>query len=467
MTAFGSGWRRRVRLLLFCAGCVGACGGEDPRPNVVLVSIDTLRADAVGSYGGRVDTPTLDGFAREAVLFEQAHAPAGLTAPSHASLLTGREPLEHGVIRNGSYLGDDLELLAEVFRSGGYASAAFVSSFVLDRRFGWDRGFDVFDSTFSEDEATVPKERGTPGMFFHKHDFGGFDRRADASVDAAIAWLEDAPEPYFLFVHLFDPHDPYDPPGSYTAALKGITFSLEGRRDPYAPDPVRLKRQVRRYHAEVLFTDDQLGRLFEAAVRKSDRRLLRVVTADHGEGLGQHDWVFHDRNLYQEALHVPLIVHDSASLARGIRIGTPVALSDVAPTLLDLAELPPLADATGRSLATSVRTGSEPDLRPLFAHRREHPTSSQESGRGEKLSVRSGAWKLIRSEFLGEELYDLGADPGELENRLAVAVREDPSRVGTLRRLLEVHSAKRPERGAPGEVPEEVREGLEALGYVD
>lgn len=430
------------------------------------MSVDTLRADALGTYGGRVETPTLDAFAREGVLFERAFSPAGLTAPSHASLLTGQEPLEHGVIRNGTYLDDEFESLAQGFRRSGYDSAAFVSSFVLDRRFGWDRGFEVFDSTFGEADATVPKEMGTPGMFFHKHDFEGFDRRADASIDAALAWLRTAQEPYFLFVHLFDPHDPYTPPDGYAQQLKGTTFSLEGRRDPLAKKPGRLKRLVRRYHAEVVFTDEQLGRLFEAVETRSDRRVVRVVTADHGEGLGQHDWVFHDRNLYDEALHIPLIIQDSTGSLAGVRIETPVALSDVAPTLLELAGLPPLSRASGRSLAEAVRTGVEPVARPVFAHRREHATNELEA-RGEKLAVRSRGWKLIRSEHVGEELYELEVDPAEIEDRLAEAGRVDPDRVVALRQLLDDYSRRRNTPGPPQEMSEEVREALEALGYVD
>ena len=184
-----------------------ACGAAEDReaPNVILVSVDTLRADALGSYGSPYPTPALDGLAAEGVLFERAYAPAALTAPSHVSLLTGRDPLQHRVIRNGLVLPGELEFIAERFTSAGYASAGFVSSFVLDVRFGWNQGFAVYDSHFPEEGATVPKERGTPGMFFLKHDFGGFDRRADVAVDAALAWLEDAPEPYFLFVHLVRP----------------------------------------------------------------------------------------------------------------------------------------------------------------------------------------------------------------------------------------------------------------------
>jgi len=450
-----------------CALLSIACGGDegDP-PNVILVSIDTLRADALGSYGGVAETPVLDGLAERGVLFERAYSPTALTAPSHTSLLTGVGPLQHGVIRNGATLPDELELIAEAFRKAGYASGAFVSSFVLDTRFGWDQGFDVYDASFSEAEATLPKERGNPGMFFVMHEFGGFDRRADASIDAALAWLEQAPEPYFLFVHLFDPHDPYVPPNGFVKRLRGVDFDLEGRSAPNVRDPARLRMLVRRYHAEVLFTDHELGRLLDATARKSERRRLTAVTADHGEGLGQHDWLFHEANLYEEALHVPLIVHDSGTAIGGMRIATPVGLVDVAPTLLDLAGLPPLGGAAGISLAEAVRHGSEPPARPIFAYRRDHKTNPVGT-RGEMLSVREHDWKLIRNVGHSEELYDLAADPHEQDELLQGSALQEPPRLSGLRRLLDGAEAARPRDRALPELSDDVRAALEALGYTD
>jgi arylsulfatase A-like enzyme len=382
------------------------------------------------------------------------------------TLLSGRDPLQHGTVRNGDELQADVPLLAESFRAAGYATAAFVSSFVLDARFGWDRGFDDYDGEFSEQEATLPKERGNPGVFFLKHDFGGFDRRADATVDSAIAWLATAPEPYFLFVHLFDPHDPYVPPEAYEDALAGVRFDTRGRSAPDARKPARMRRLIRRYHAEVRFTDDQLARLLAAVERRSGRRRITLVTADHGEGLGQHDWLFHAMNLYDEALHVPLIVDDTAARAEGARIQTPVALADVAPTLLDLAGLPPLADTEGRSLADSVRRGEEPPARPLFAHRRAYPANAPGS-RGERLAVREHAWKLIRNLGESEELYDLGVDPGELQSRVGEAERSDPERLAALRSLLDAYAAGRRATGPAPVLDDDVRAALEALGYTE
>lgn len=462
------GWRPLLPAALLAVLTTGACGpaGEpdrgDPRPNVILVSIDTLRADALGAYGGPVPTPVLDRLAAEGVLFEQVWAPAALTAPSHTSLLTGREPLQHGVVRNGAVLPDDLELLSERFAAEGYATGAFVSSFVLDARFGWTQGFDVYDSDFPEQGSTVPKERGNPGMFFLDHEFGGFDRRADAAVDAVLAWLRSVPEPYFLFVHLFDPHDPYDPPEGYAQRVPRKRLDLAGRSAPDARQPARLRRLVQRYHGEVLFTDEQLGRLLEA-VDRSERRRIVTVTADHGEGLGQHDWLYHAENLYEEAIRIPWIVHDSAASVRGVRLWTPVGLVDVAPTLLELAGVGGLARADGRSQAASVREGSEPEPRPVFAHRRAHPGRPPAS-RGEMLAVRDERWKLIRNGTASSELYDLASDPGEQEDRYRSAERAP---LAALREQIETHERAREASVDGSVVPDDVRAALEALGYTE
>ena len=458
--------RLTTMMLLLAAIAAGCAEAPDPRPNVILVSVDTLRADALGVYGAPIDTPTLDALAQRGALFERAYAPAALTAPSHATLLTGRDPLQHGIIGNGTPLDPELELVSEVFRDAGYASAAFVSSFVLDERFGWGQGFDVFDGEFSEEEATLPKELGTPSQFFLDHDFGGFDRRADASVDAAIEWIEDAPEPWFLFVHLFDPHDPYVPPPGYEKRVRGADFDLEGRTAPDARKPGRMERLVRRYHAEVVFTDEQLGRLLSAADATSSRRRITAITADHGEGLGQHDWLYHAKNLYDEALHVPLIVVDSAATSTGHRIETPVLLADVAPTLLELAGLPALSESGGLSLVGSVATGAEPPARPVFAHRRSY-RGNPPGDRGEQFAVRDRDWKLIRREGPSEELFDLAEDPAELADRSRRLAGKDAARHEALGRLLDAYAAERRVSGEGPELSDEVRAALEALGYTE
>jgi len=448
---------KRLGLSLVLAAL--ACGPEPP-PNVVLISIDTLRADALGAYGG-VPTQTLDRLAREGVLFEAAFAPTPATAPSHATLFTGQDPLRHGLLRNGEPLPDSATTLAEAFRSAGYHTAAFVSSYVLDARFGWSQGFEHYDAELPAESATL-KAPPYPGAFWAGQHFAGFDRRATATTKAARTWLESAPEPFFLFVHYFDPHAPYVPPEPYVERIAGRRFPLEGRAVA-GMAPQQLEQLIRRYHGEVLYTDDSLGALLDGITeRRSRRSTLTVVVADHGEGLGQHGWLEHALYLYDEQIHVPLILHWPGHLPAGRRVRTQVGLVDVAPTLAELVGLPPLASIDGRSLAAAARGGAEPDPRPLFGQRY---LVSEATGwdHGVKSSVRTPRWKYIRAPEASDELYDLAADAGERRNLLA----EQPEVAAGLRRLLETHVAMLPGAAPAPPISEETRRALRALGYVD
>lgn len=450
---------RRPYVLACLALLVAACGRE--APNVVLVSVDTLRADALGAYGGPIPTPTVDRLAREGVVFEKAFAPTSATAPSHATLFTGQEPQHHGVLRNGDALAESAQPLAERFRAQGYATAGFASSFVLDPRFGWSHGFDHWDAEIPESGSTMGKRKPYPGAFWSAERFGGFDRRATATTDAAVRWLATAREPYFLFVHYFDPHAPYVPPAVFEKRTAAAAISLDGREIPNVPSS-KLEQLIRRYHAEVLYTDDALAALLDAASRRSSRPTIVAITADHGEGLGQHQWLEHAVHLYEEQLHVPLVLHAPGLLPAGRRVATPVALADVAPTLLELADVAPATAVDGRSLAASARGGAEPEPRPIFGVRR---LVSEEAGwdRGVKLSVRRGPWKYIWASEQPHELYDLAADPGERSNVLAA----HGDVAAELRGLLERHIAALPRSEDRAPLSEETRKALQALGYVE
>jgi len=436
-----------------------ACGPELP-PNVVLVSIDTLRADALSAYGG-VPTPTIDRLASEGVLFEAAFAPTPATAPSHATLFTGQDPLRHGLLRNGDPLPEAATTLAEAFRAAGYRTAAFVSSYVLDPRFGWAQGFDHYDAELPEQSATL-KKSPYPGAFWAGQHFAGFDRRATATTLAASRWLESAPEPFFLFVHYFDPHAPYAPPEIYAQRLASRSFSLENR-SVVGLTPAQLENQIRLYHGEVLYVDESLGALLEAiGARRSRRSTLTVLVGDHGEGLGQHGWLEHALYLYDEQIHVPLVVHWPGRLAAGRRVRAQVGLVDVAPTIAELAGLPPLPAVDGHSLAAVARGAAEPPARALFGLR---ALVSEATGwdHGIKSSVRTPRWKYIRAPESGDELFDLAADPGELRNVLA----KQPDVVAGLRGLLETHVASLPGAAPAAPLSEETRRALQALGYLD
>src|SRR5512139_1322212 len=286
------------------------------RPNVLLITIDTLRADRLGCYGDRdAATPVLDALAARGVRFPDAVAHVPLTLPSHATILTGVTPLKHGVRDNAGFvLGSTLRTLAEQFRAGGYETAAFVSGFPVHHRFGLARGFETYDDRFPQggDPARPPY----------------VERRADQTIAAVTAWLarrsaEDR-RPFFIWLHLFDPHAPYDP-----------------------PEPYRSRFSARPYDGEVAFADAQIGVLLGRLQQVGQRgQTLVLATSDHGEGLGEHGEPTHGLFIYDSTIRVPLILAGPgvpsgrvvASLARGI---------DLAPTLLDLAHVAALPEAEG------------------------------------------------------------------------------------------------------------------------
>lgn len=426
---------------------------------MLLVSVDTLRADALGAYGGPVATPTFDRLAAQGVVFERAYAPASATAPSHATLFTGQEPARHGVLRNGESLAADAQPLATRFRAAGFATAGFASSFVLDPRFGWNTGFDHFDAAISAAGATMGKQKPYPGAFWSAERFDGFDRRATATNDAVLHWIEGAREPFFLFVHYFDPHGPYVPPAVFSERTAEIHVPLEGRELPGVA-PAQLEKLIRRYHGEVLYVDDALAAVVDALSRKSARPNVIALTADHGEGLGQHRWLEHAVHLYEEQVHVPLILR-APGLPAGRRVATPVALADVAPTLLDLAGLPADGAIDGRSLAAAAR-GATIEERPIFGVRR---LVSEEVGwdRGVELSVRRGRWKFIWASDTPHELFDLEADPGESKNVIA----SQPAVAAEMLALLQRHIEALPQAREAAPLSDETRKALQALGYVE
>jgi choline-sulfatase len=428
-------------------------------PDVILISVDTLRADATEPYGGPVATPNVGRLARHGTLFERAYATAPSTAPSHASLFSGQSSLHHGVVRNASPLPSGLELLAERYRKVGYATGAFVSSFILDPRFGWDRGFDRFDAHFPAEGASVEAEDfGLP--LRKEFAFEGFDRRAEVTTTAALDYLASLPPaPVFLFVHYFDPHAPYVPPARYAERTRTLPVDLQRRKITVRP-AAPVTRSIRRYFAEVLYVDAQLGRLLDALEARG-RRTLVVFTADHGEGLGQHDHLGHAVNLHEEVLRVPLIFSWLGSDQAPRRIERAVSLVDVAPTVLELSGLPALERSDGTSLARSVRDGAEPGRRPVFASRRRLDNALPRY-KPARVAVQDGGWKLIRTRGGPDRLYDVRQDRYELRNRIG----DRPEIAAELGEELQQELAAWP-APAPPALSEADRRALEALGYTD
>ena len=288
--------------------------------NILLITLDTTRADRLGCYGhAAASTPALDQLAAGGTCFDSAFAQIPLTLPSHASLLTGMHPAELGILDNGrAALPDDVETLAETCRDRGYRTAAFLAASVLDGRFGLSAGFDVYD-----DELPAP-----PGGVIE------FDQERPANVvcDRALAWLAgNTDSPFFCWVHFFDPHGPYEPPEPFRSRLA----------DPY--------------DGEVAFADTQVGRLMSwlQAHELADRTLV-VVASDHGEGLGEHGESAHGVFLYDSTIRVPLILSMPTRIAAGRRVTAVVSLVDILPTLLELLGWPVPGAVSGTSFAGAL-----------------------------------------------------------------------------------------------------------------
>jgi arylsulfatase A-like enzyme/Tfp pilus assembly protein PilF len=392
----------------------------EPGLSVLLVSIDTLRADALGSYGrAGAETPWLDGLAQAGVRFERAHAHNVVTLPSHANLLSGRYPLAHGVRDNSGFrFPADRPTLATILKARGYRTAAFVSSFALDSRFGLDAGFDVYDDRLGGAEThtafVVPERRGPD------------------TVEAAVRWREaQGDAPVFLFVHLYEPHFPYAPPPALAARFPG---------QPYQGD--------------VAAADAALGPLLEPILKAGERgRTLVVMTADHGEALGDHGEATHGIFAYEATLRVPLILYAPRLLPPSV-VSAPVRHVDVLPTVLDLLGLAPLPESDGRSLVPLIAGGSAPDTPSYF----EALSASLNQGWAPLRGVIDGGLKYVDLPL--PELYDLTADPGEVRN-LAASRPADLERLrGLLSRLRTAES-----RTPPGREDADARERLRALGY--
>jgi arylsulfatase A-like enzyme/Flp pilus assembly protein TadD len=396
--------------------------GTEHRPSLLLVTIDTLRADRVGSYGyAAASTPVLDDLARRGVRFESAHSAAPLTGPSHATILTGLYPPAHGVRENVTFLLDARRpRLAARLRSRGYRTAAFVGAYPVAGAFGFAQGFEHFD------DALHPN----PGVG------QGAERPGNEVADAAAAWLTGPGSgAFFAWVHFYDPHAPYRPPAPY-----GERFA------------------DRLYDGEVAFADAQLGRLLEALGRAghADDTFV-VVLADHGEGLGDHDEQGHGILLYESTLRVPWIVA-GPGVPRGRVVAAPVGTADLVPTLLALLGIDVPPDLPGRSLKPAIE-GRRLPPGPLYAE----ALFGRFNCRWASLrGWTQEEWKLI--EGARPELYHLPSDPGEVHDRAA----QQPARVARMREALRaaLHAmAPGGDAARPSTVSAEQEERLRSLGY--
>ena len=427
---------RSALLLLaggLAAGAVAASScraGRPARPNVLLVTIDTCRADRLGPYGFRLArTPSLDRLAREGVRCDDAVAVAPITLPSHASILTGLLPPAHGVRDNGSYaLGPSAVTLAERLQGAGWATHAVVSALVLDRRYGLAQGFDAYDDDLWSEDA--------PKLFLIR------DRPARRTADRVLAWLdgrsgEERQKPFFAWVHFFDPHQPYEP---------------EPEDRPLAPTP---------YDAEITGADRAIGRILD---RLRDERLLDdtvvVVTADHGESLGEHGEKTHAVFVYDATVRVPLLLRYPRLLPAGSVYRGPVSSVDLVPTILSMLGLPAPAATDGADLLAPLRGEAPPPGRPQYS---ESLLSEVGFGMAPLHALRSGGFKYVRAPR--PELYDLRADPGELVDLYANDRRRAALLDDRLSEVLDA-SARRAVAASESPMSKETMEALRSLGYL-
>jgi arylsulfatase A-like enzyme len=440
---------------------------EQQRPNLVIVSIDTLRADHLAVYGyERSTSPEISRMANEGILFEQAFSQSPKTATSHMSLLTGVYPPAHRVANWGERrvrrLSDDVPTLATLLTRAGYWTEAHTEGGNVSARLGFDQGFGVYQ-----------EHRGAEPVF----------EQASQAVDRFVQDDAGGSEPFFLFIHTFEVHDPYVPPAefaeefvdpSYTGDIVGSQMDLErlasvgnywARHAAYwkrvdRDDPADVQHLRDLYDGEILFTDSQFAAFMEHLRRLDlEDETIVVVLSDHGEEFLDHGGFLHNA-MYQEILHVPLIFRFPASLglASGRRIQSVVRLVDVVPTLLEVLGLPVPEHLQGESLL-SLMEGEQAPARPVF---------SQWLAGGRVVALREGEWKYIRVKRQ-EQLFDLSTDPQESVDRLSVR-RQVLARLQARVDEIIAQSYAFAETQTPARLPKldrETREQLEALGYLE
>ena len=427
--------KSKLALLVFVVGAViaGSTGWYfhhrpyriDGIRNVVLISIDTCRADHLSCYGyNRPTTPNIDAVARDGVLFRQALSPVPFTTPAHSSMVTGTYPPTHGVrLNNGEVLADYNVTLAEILQKAGYQTAAFVGGFPLDSKFGLNQGFDTYDCRFTRIIATSSDKA---------------ERTAEEVSRPALAWLEEhAGKPFFLFLHYYDAHLTYEPPPPYASA--------------YAEDP---------YTGEIAYVDSWIGQVVDRlrALGVYGNTLL-IITADHGESLGEHGERSHGFFVYQSTLHVPLVIRAPQG-QMGSRFEGRVSLVDLMPTVLDLVGLKSPSQVQGVSLRHVLEGGPVPDDPRLLYCESLEATQFQCSS---LMGVVEGSWKYIRAPK--QELYDLTRDSGETSNIIEKQPQIAQRLRGRLEAMLQEMESAAPQHGLSTVDPDAAKR-LQSLGYV-
>ncbi len=419
-----SSWLCACVLLCACLS-LSTCSSKKSPPNIILLTLDTTRADHLGCYGhASAATPHLDRLAREGVRFADARTPIPITLPSHTSLLTGTYPITNGVHQHTDpFTRSDIPTLAEILKQHGYQTAAFVSAKVLEASFGLNRGFDVYD------DETIDHPDGS----------AGHEQRAEAAVAKARRWMESKPAgPYFVWLHFFDPHLSYSP-----------------------PEPYNSRFQKAPYDGEIAYMDAQIGAFLEEVVPKKElQNAIVIAVGDHGESLGEHGLIGHTEFVYREVLWVPFLIAWPGKIDAGRTVNELVRTIDLMPTVLDLLGVDIPGTVEGRSLRPLIEGKNESQARTSYFESR---YLENLFGWAPLLGMERAPHKLIRG--ARSELYDRSADPHETRNLYQEGDAVSGEMDGLLDALLSEHENAAASAGEE-QIDDRTREALASLGYV-
>ena len=476
-------------LFLFALFVLPGCGSEEeeqpPDPfNIVLITIDTLRADHLSCYGyGRNTSPSIDRLAEEGILFQRVFCPIPLTIPSHASILSGLYPVSHGSRNNSNPINDSIKTMAQKLEKRGFTTAAVLSTGLLEASMcGLEQGFRIYcdltrrtipDDLNQLDSRIVRKDTGPP--FPGRVPISG--RTAGEAVEVAMKILEQfRGKKGFLWLHLYDPHTPYSPPGAFNTLFTADEAMHEMKsfnewQETHSPEV--KERIVDLYDGEIAYADRELGKFF-AKIREMgwwDRTAI-FLTADHGESLGEHGYYFaHGRDLYAGSVEIPLIIHVPWIRRDGGRVKRPVAVIDIFPTVMELAGIIPDPDMPGRSLLQDLRETKRMEGQAIYLEN-EGDRAPGKHGRGtlsleasKKYALVWERWKIIKNPGGALELYDWYMDPAETTNLSATY----PRLKTILLEKMDYFQNHLPRRqpGGKGTLSEESAELLQALGYIE
>ncbi len=437
--------------ILLC-GCSRLRGVKGP--NIIIISIDTLRADHVSCYGYKKNTtPNIDRLAFQGHCFTNAYTTIPTTLPAHASLFSSLYPKQLSAQRNGEKAPEDATTLAEILNSSGYITAAFVSSMVLDRRYGLAQGFKTYDDPGKRDSCD-----------------------AEETLDKATVWLGNhSKEPFFLFVHFFDPHTPYYAPESFRRQFGAADISappaIEFVREPGRFTADVIGNAIAAYDAEIAYADWALGELMSEVQRLGlDENTVVIFVSDHGETLDElierYGYAFdHGEFLYAHQLHIPLIIRMPKWIRKemGIIHTTPVSLVDIMPTILEMVNIKPPSRIAGRSVVPILR-GEQFPSSPVFSERRTFGKLPQPFLKGESYSVIEGKWHFIFATDQENELYNLTEDPRERFNLLRESKKVNELKNELHKWLEQVQPLFGP---SVFETDKEAVERLRSLGYTE